>query len=106
MPQEEKIPLISFTGDADPQGRLRFNLSLRQLAGRPANEPVYLVSRRSLSKVKLSDFVTLADQSITNDGKSITYAFIVYPKSSKTKIRSERTIKRQEMYLEGFVSQS
>ena len=101
----EKVPLICFTGDPDPQGRLRFKLSHRQMANVAANESVYLVSRRSLSRVKLSDFITLSDQSINNNGKSIAYAFIVYPKSSKVKMRSERLLKRQEAYLQGYISQ-
>jgi len=102
---EEKVPLICFTSDTDPQGRLRFNLSHRQMAGMHANEPVYLVSCRSLSRVKLSDFITLADQSINNNGKSIAYAFIVYPKSSKVKMRSERLLKRQKAYIQGYITQ-
>lgn len=106
MHKSKQTPLICFTGDTDPQGRLRFNLSHRQMAGRPADEPVYLVSKRSLSEVKLSDFITLADETLANGGKTINYAFIVYPKSSKTTIRSERTKTRQKLYLEGFISQS
>ena len=104
--QTENIPLIAFTGETDGQGRLRFNLTLRQVAGHPANEPVYLVSRRSLSRVKLSDFMSLADQTLSNNGRSMNDAFIVYPKSSKSKIRSTRTLERQKLFLEGFIPHS
>jgi hypothetical protein len=103
---QNNIPLIAFTGETDGQGRLRFQLTHRQIAGRPANEPVYLVSRRSLSRVKLSDFMMSADQSLSNNGRYLNYAFIVYPKSTKTKIRSERTLQRQQLFLEGLVPQS